>query len=178
MIPDAIGTLFWRMKAVWMVAVCFAVFDCWAFPHLPLVALLVFLLILPSLLIVAVLSIFRKYRSTAIKALACIAILFLGVLADAGAHQLRRSRINSRVVRLGDACLAYRAKYKHYPEQLDDLVPEFISSVQAASPTLLGEDDFHYSSHDGPEPFIYYQCLQPFGHCYYYVESRCWRYLD
>ena len=104
-------------------------------------------------------------------ALVCIGILFLGVLADVGAHQLRRNRINSRAVKLGDACLEYRAKYNHYPEQLDDLVPEFISSIQPATATFLGEDDFNYSSHDGPEPFIYYECIPPFGHCYYYVES-------
>jgi hypothetical protein len=121
---------------------------------------------------------FPKISDYCHEALVCIGILFVGVLADVGAHQLRRNRINSRAVKLGDACLAYRAKYNHYPEQLDDLEPEFISSVQPATATFLGEDDFHYSSHDGPEPFIYDECLPPFGHCYYYVESRCWRYLD
>ena len=37
---------------------------------------------------------------------------------------------------------------------------------------------FYYAPHETYEPFLYYECLPPFGHCYYYVESRCWRFLD
>jgi hypothetical protein len=94
---------------------------------------------------------------------------------------------DGRAVKLGDACLAYRVKYHHYPEDLKALVPEFISSIPAPrySLLLLG-DDFSYSpafslSLDDPfsydlqkEPMLYYRV--PFGYRFYHMESRKWGY--
>jgi len=113
-----------------------------------------------------------------LKGIACIGILFIGVVADVGTNYIRRNLIASRAVKLADACRAYRAKYNNYPKRLNDLVPEFISSVRPARVVFLGEDDLLYYAYEGPEPFLYYNCLPPFGRCYYYVESRCWRFLD
>jgi hypothetical protein len=45
---------------------------------------------------------------------------------------LQNRMAEHRAVKLGDACLAYRAKYQHYPQNLNALVPEFISSVPVA----------------------------------------------
>ena len=74
--------------------------------------------------------------------------------------------------------LAYRAKYQHYPEKLDQLVPEYVSSIPSATYGLFGNEKFSYAPHETTEPFIFYHCVPPFGVCYYYVESRCWEYLD
>src|SRR5215475_4525434 len=41
---------------------------------------------------------------------------------------LQNSMADRRAVKLGDACLAYRAKYHRYPKNLNALVPEFILS--------------------------------------------------
>ena len=95
-----------------------------------------------------------------------------------GTSNVRKNLTQYCAAKLGKACQAYRAKYHHYPERLDDLVPEFIASVPTVRVSIFGEDRFGYSSHDGSEPFIYYNCLPPFGNCYYYVESRCWAFLD
>ena len=55
---------------------------------------------------------------------------------------LQNSMADRRAVKLGDACLAYRAKYHHYPKNLQALVPEFVPSVPVARYGLLGGDRF------------------------------------
>ncbi len=151
--------------------------DAWMW-FLPILSLFVLLLSLPCLLIAAIVCLFRRFRNSAFKVMACIGILFLGILAVGVTNHIRNNLTERRAVKLGEACLAYHAKYNRYPEHLDDLVPEFISSVPAARIGIFGEDDFSYAPHETSEPFIYYECLPPFGHCYYYVESRCWTFLD
>jgi hypothetical protein len=133
---------------------------------------------LPCFLIAAIVCLFRKSRTSAFKVMASIGILFLGIVAVGITNHIRNNLTESRAVKLGEACIAYHAKYHRYPERLDDLVPEFISSVPSARIGIFGKDDFDYAPHEAHEPFLYYECLPPFGHCYYYVESRCWRFLD
>ena len=91
----------------------------------------------------------------------------------------QNSMADRRAVQLGDACLAYRAKYHHYPKNLMALVPEFISSVPVARYGLLKADRFQYSSReDDGEPMLYYEALPPFGRRFYHMETRSWGYLD
>jgi hypothetical protein len=87
-----------------------------------------------------------------------------------------------RAVKLGDACLAYRAKYHHYPEDLKALVPEFIPSVPVPRYSLSGER-FDYSvGLDGEGPVLHYDYedsrsklqLHHFTDSYD-IECRCWR---
>lgn len=92
---------------------------------------------------------------------------------------LQNSMADRRAVKLGDACLAYRAKYHRYPKNLKALVPEFISSVPVARYGLLGGDRFINSSqHDDREPMLYYEAIPPFGRRFYHMETRSWGYLD
>jgi hypothetical protein len=92
---------------------------------------------------------------------------------------LQNRMADRRAVKLGEACLAYRAKYHHYPKTLEALVPEFASSVPVARYGLLGGDSFFYYSQDGDrEPMLYYEAIPPFGRRFYHMESRSWGYLD
>jgi len=92
---------------------------------------------------------------------------------------LQNSMADRRAVKLGDACLAYRAKYHHYPRNLEALVPEFIPSVPVAKYGLLGGNRFIYlSRQDDREPMLWYEALPPFGRRFYHMESRSWGYLD
>ena len=103
--------------------------------------------------------------------MAAAAILFTNALQNRMA--------DAKAVKLGDACLAYRAKYHHYPTDLRDLVPEFISSVPPAKYTLLGGDGFYYARMDSDrEPMLYYEALPPFGRRFYHLESRSWGYIE
>ena len=92
---------------------------------------------------------------------------------------LQNSMADRRAVKLGDACLAYRAKYHHYPKDLEALVPEFIPSVPVSRYGLLGGDRFIYDSwQDDREPMLWYEAVPPFGRRFYHMESRRWGYLD
>jgi hypothetical protein len=163
--------------AATIVTLCSYVFDAWVL-DLPITSMLLFLLSLPCFAIALIVCIFRKYRRTALNVMACTGVFVLGVAAVAGTLHLRDSAIRRRAAKIGDACLAYRAKYQRYPEKLDQLVPEYIPSVPPASYELFGNKKFSYAPHETTEPFIYYHCVPPFGVCYYYVESRSWSYLD
>jgi hypothetical protein len=167
----------WYLFAAALIALGFYVVDAWVW-FLPVISVVVLVLILPCSLIAAILCLFPRLRRSSLKAIRFMGILFLGVVAALGTTRVHRRLTQCRAVDLGKACQAYRAKYHHYPERLDDLVPEFIRSVPRATVGIFGEDGFYYSSHEGTEPFIYYNCLPPFGNCYYYVESHCWRFLD
>jgi hypothetical protein len=168
----------WRylMPAIYFAA-AFYVADAWVW-FLPILSVFVLLLSLPCFLIAAIVSLFRKRRASAFKVMASVGVLFLGIVAVGVTNHIRNNLTKSRAAKLGEACIAYRAKYHRYPEYLEDMVPEFVSSVPPAKIGILGEDDFHYAPHETSEPFLYYECVPPFGHCYYYVESRCWRFLD
>jgi len=49
-----------------------------------------------------------------------------------------------RAEKPGYARLPYRAKYHHYPKNLEALAPEFVSSVPVAKYGILGDDGFSY----------------------------------
>jgi hypothetical protein len=59
-------------------------------------------------------------------------IYLIAVIAILLTIDLQNRMADRRAVKLGDACLAYLAKYHHYPRELNALVPEFISSVPVA----------------------------------------------
>jgi hypothetical protein len=165
------------LRVVTIVTVCLYILDAWAW-FVPAASILVFLLSLPCFAIASIACFFPKYRRLSLRVMACVGFFFLGVVAVVGTLHIRKTLVERKAVKLGNACLAYHAKYDRYPERLDDLVPEYISSVPAANYGILGKDKFFYSAHDGPQPFIYYRCLPLFGNCYYYVECRCWDFLD
>jgi hypothetical protein len=81
-----------------------------------------------------------------------------------------------RAIELGKACLAYHARYQHYPQHLEELVPEFLPSVPVAKYTLGGF--FHYYRPTSGEPMLYYEALPPFGRRFYHMETGGWGYLD
>jgi hypothetical protein len=91
---------------------------------------------------------------------------------------LQNRMADRRAVRVGAACLAYRAKYHHYPKNLKALVPEFISSIPVARYELLANDSFFSSREDDREPMLYYEAIPPFGRRFYHMETSSWGYLD
>lgn len=83
-----------------------------------------------------------------------------------------------RAVMLGNACLAFHAKYHRYPITLNELVPEFIPAVPLAKYTFLGEPFFYSSGNDGRGPKLYYEAMPPFGRRFYHMETDSWGFLD
>jgi hypothetical protein len=136
--------------------------------------LLVFLVFLPRALWAA-----RKdrplYRQRVVKASLYLltAVLIFVSLA------VQNRMADRRAVAIGKACLAYRSKYNHYPKTLDELVPEFMSSVPPAKYTLGASSSFFYiPGFDDREPMLFYEAIPPFGRRFYHMETGAWGFLD
>ena len=102
-----------------------------------------------------------------------LSIYFLAVVSIYVTNDLQDKMGDRRTVKLGDACLAYRAKYHHYPQNLNALVPEFISSVPVAR-FGLPSDRFVYAG--GPFPDVEYLHVGP--RLRYENPMRRWREYD
>ena len=113
-----------------------------------------------------------KYEQRLVK----IAIYVLTGIAVLGSNTLQNRIADRRAIAIGNACLAYRAKYHQYPTELEELVPEFLSSVP---PAKWGES-FNYSRalNADHEPMLWYAAVPPFGRRFYHMESGTWGYLD
>ena len=145
---------------------------------LPFFALVLFAVVVLSFLPATLWALRSKRRIASLRATKA-GIYLLAAISIYVTLGLQNSMADRRAVRLGDACLAYRAKYHHYPKDLAALVPEFIPSVPVARYGLFLNDSFSYSSpQDDREPMLYYEALPPFGRRFYHMESRSWGYLD
>jgi hypothetical protein len=115
----------------------------------------------------------RKYEQRLVK----IAIYVLTGVAVLTSNTLQNRLADRRAIAIGNACLAYRAKYHQYPAELKDLVPEFLPSVPRAK---WNGELFSYSRGPSPdhEPMLYYAAVPPFGRRFYHMESGGWGYLD
>jgi hypothetical protein len=121
----------------------------------------------------------RKDRGLASQHLAKVGILLLSGLAVFGTNYWQNCMADHKAIEVGDACIAYRAKYNRYPERLADLVPEFMPSVPPAKYTLGGNDRFMYFRPLlGAEPMLFYEAVPPFGRRFYHMERHTWGFLD
>jgi len=113
-----------------------------------------------------------KYEQRLLK----VVIYVLTGLAVLGSNTLQNRLADRRAIAIGNACLAYHAKYHLYPAELKELVPEFLSSVP---PAKWGES-FNYSRalNADHEPMLWYEAVPPFGRRFYHMESGAWGYLD
>ena len=137
-----------------------------------LVALVALLVLVPRALLSS-----RTEGSLRRKRLVNAGIYLLAVLFVFSANAIQNCIADRRAVMLGKACIAFRAKYDHYPQRLEELVPEFIPSVPDAK-TLSGTSFIYIPKLNGGEPMLFYEAVPPFGRRFYHVESRSWGFLD
>jgi hypothetical protein len=114
-----------------------------------------------------------KYEQRLIK----IVIYVLTGIAVLSSNTLQNRLADSRAIAIGNACLAYHAKYHLYPAELKELVPEFLPSVPVAK---WSGEHFSYSRalESDHEPMLWYAAVPPFGRRFYHMESGRWGYLD
>src|SRR5215469_6284868 len=115
----------------------------------------------------------RKYEQRLVK----IAIYVLTGVAVLARNALQNRVADRRAIMIGNACLAYHAKYHQYPAELETLVPEFLSSIPGAK---WNGEGFRYSRWPlgaDQEPMLYYGALPPFGRRFYHIESRGYKTL-
>lgn len=137
------------------------------------------LLILFALFVFFPIALFlrRRDRAKYERRLVKIAIYVVTGIAVLGFITLQNRIADRRAIAIGNACLAYRAKYHQYPARLEELVPELLPSVL---PAKWGGDIFNYSRALNPEhePMLWYAAVPPFGRRFYHMESGTWGYLD
>lgn len=80
-----------------------------------------------------------------------------------------------RTEKLIKVCNVYKDKYGHYPEKLEDLVPDYYSKVPSAKLGMWGK--YWYSSYEGKHS-IMYVAIPPFGRPYFKLEENKWGFMD
>lgn len=81
----------------------------------------------------------------------------------------------SRTEKLIKVCNVYKEKYGHYPEKLEDLVPEYYSKVPRAKLGVWGQ--YTYLAIDGKHSIMYIS-MPPFGRPCFKLEENKWGFLD
>jgi len=121
----------------------------------------------------------RENRRLGEQRLVKTGIYLLTAVAIIACNSLQNRMADRQAIKIGNACLAFHAKYQRYPEDLNELVPAFLPSVPVAKYSLMGNAVFFYSSPIvGREPMLYYQAIPPFGRRFYHMETGTWGYLD
>lgn len=105
-------------------------------------------------------------------------VVFVACLCVLGTIALNNQLAERRMLRLASACTQYKAKYQKYPGHLDDLVPDFMSSVPVAKYTLMPQWSIFIYFGASTSPVIGYYAMPPFGRRLYHVEKKTWGYMD
>jgi len=73
------------------------------------------------------------------------------------------------------ACEEYHAAHGNYPDKLDELVPQYMSSVPVAK-YCIAWNRFDYFNHGNP--LLVWCVVPPYFRKIYSFEGRRWSYLD
>jgi hypothetical protein len=121
-----------------------------------------------GLAVVAVIVGVHNLRHVAVPALA----MGLSVGLVAGNNRLAEARARALV----EVVERYRADHGEYPEDLEQLVPDYLPAIPRAKQALMFAD-FQYWTYEG-EHTLMWTVLPPFGRRLYRFEDRQWGGLD
>ncbi|BBP02081.1 hypothetical protein [Sulfuriferula nivalis] len=99
-------------------------------------------------------------------------MVLLVFLANVANNKLAKYRAENLIV----AIEKYHQETGHYPEKLNNLVPEYISNIPLAKYTLFF-NKFRYINHKDTQA-LYYVELPPFGRPTYSFNRQSWGYID
>ena len=91
-------------------------------------------------------------------------------------NYLNNKIARSRAEMLIATCEKYKDKNSEYPENLSDLVPDFINKIPVAKYTLASNRFFYISSKNSH--LLFYTSLPPSGRPTYSFEKQAWAYMD
>lgn len=104
-----------------------------------------------------------------------IPAITFGLLWANNKFQLSVAEANAQ--RVVAACEEYHAANGSFPKKLDELVPQYLSSVPRAKYCLGPPSVFFYNSHSG-STILFWQVVPPHLRKIYRFETRSWSYLD
>jgi hypothetical protein len=139
-----------------------------------IIALITVMIVLPAMTIKAFIS--WKNKPLLKKRLTACGIYFLMSLFIFASISLNNKIARSRAEILIAACENYRDKNNEYPENLSDLVPDFINEIPDAKYTL-NSNRFFYISSKGSHS-LFYMKLPPYGRPTYCFEKQKWAHID
>ncbi|MFO0790490.1 MAG: hypothetical protein U0805_13630 [Pirellulales bacterium] len=131
-------------------------------------------LICPIWLLVSIVRIRIRYpgnRIAAVRILFPIITLLLVVANSSGQYTMAKSRATQLI----QACERYHEANGAYPEQLNDLVPNYVDSIPPAK-YCLERSDFEYTG--PPHPLLLWYVCPPFARNVYDFEAAEWRFVD
>jgi predicted PurR-regulated permease PerM len=139
-----------------------------------IIALITVMIVLPAMLIKALMS--WKNKHILKKRLTACGIYFLMSLFIFASISLNNKIARSRADMLIETCEKYKDKNSEYPENLSDLVPDFINEIPVAKYTL-NSNRFYYTSSKYSHS-LFYLAMPPFGRPTYSFEKKKWTYID
>lgn len=109
-----------------------------------------------------------KLKTSAIWLVAVVSVFAFNRASNEMAHQRANNVIS--------AVKAYHQEHRAYPKRLDDLVPDYLTSIPRAK-YVLGLGEFKYL-YDAVLPALIYVEYPPFGRTTYRFERGEWGYVD
>ena len=111
-----------------------------------------------------------RFRSRRAAAYFLAALAALGVIRANGYLAQRRAEIVVAAVR------KYREKHGQYPQQLQEVTPEFLPSIPLARYSFMWNEFVYFKT--GETPRFYYVAYPPFLRNFYNFESSTWGQMD
>lgn len=138
------------------------------------IALITIIIALPIMIIKALIN--WKNKPLLKKRLAAGGIYLLMSLLIFASISLNNKIARSRADMLIETCEKYKKKNNEYPENLSDLVPDFINEIPVAKYTL-NSNRFFYTASKGSHS-LFYMAMPPYGRPTYSFEKQKWAYVD
>jgi hypothetical protein len=91
-------------------------------------------------------------------------------------NSFQRKIAEENAPRIIAACEQFHATNGKYPKTLDDLVPQYLSSVPCAKYCLMYGEFMYWNMEN--HPMLVWHVVPPFGRKIYTFEDRRWGYID
>lgn len=118
--------------------------------------------------------IWRPRRGVALLRIAIPALTLGIVLANTAIQWTIAEGNAAQIIKASEE---FHAAKGRYPKTLDELVPEYLSSVPRAKYSLNGKF-WYYCDGESGRPILWWCKVSPFGKEVYGFESKRWRYID
>jgi hypothetical protein len=101
-------------------------------------------------------------------------VLTLGLVFANFFVQIRVAEINAALIIA--ACEDFHTATGKFPKTLDELVPQYMSSIPRAKYCII-HSEFRYRNYNIGHPTLAWYFIPPFGQKFYDFTDRCWHYL-